>query len=69
MRSSNSNIFVPFFIFCGYPGETKITQFDIPVLINQQIRALEIAMKHIFLMEVGHAERDVLADANQSFLA
>lgn len=69
MRSAHSNVLVPLLVFVGHAGKAKITQFHIPVLVDKQVRTLEVAVQHVFLVEIGHSQRYVLTNADQQLLA
>jgi len=69
MWCAYSHIFHFFLIFGRvYARQPKIAEFDIQIFINKQIRALEIAMEHIFLMQVRHPQSNIFTEADQKFL-
>ena len=65
MGCSHSNVLAFLLTLGGYnPGQTEITQFNILILVDKQIGAFEIAMEHIFGVEVSHAQRNILNELN-----
>ena len=57
MRGAHSHAFVLFLVFGRvYARESEIAEFDVEILVDQQIGALQIAVQNIFFMEIGHAE-------------
>lgn len=44
------------------PGQTKITQFDLALVVDENIWGFQIPMNHISRMEIVHAAQDIVQD-------
>lgn len=62
MGRANPNIILLILLIVPEPREPKITKLNIPILVNEDIGALQVAVEHIFAMQVGHPKGDILAD-------
>jgi hypothetical protein len=59
MRRAHPNILL-LIIFGGVdPTQAKITQLDVPILIDQDVAAFQVAMQEVLAVEVGHAQSHV----------
>lgn len=68
MRSPHPDIILLILLIVPEPGQPKITQLNIPILINKHIRTLQITMQYIFPMQIRHPQCHILTNIKNLLL-